>query len=151
MRARLARTIQHEIDHPDGILILLHLSLLKRDLIKRKIRKLVKAEEWERASPGNSGCRGDVDRAARKPWRTKAQRVPRVERRACAARTSGHGQRLGTPHDVRLPRGTGSGALLWAARFHEPTDRFTQVAISGWRCGCSSTPKCTGPANDACG
>lgn len=43
----LARAIQHEIDHLDGILFLQHLSLLKRDLIKRKIRKLVKAGEWE--------------------------------------------------------------------------------------------------------
>jgi peptide deformylase len=43
----LARAIQHEIDHLDGVLFLQHLSLLKRDLIKRKIRKLVKAGEWE--------------------------------------------------------------------------------------------------------
>lgn len=43
----LARAIQHEMDHLDGILFLQHLSLLKRDLIKRKIRKLVKAGEWE--------------------------------------------------------------------------------------------------------
>ncbi|MFZ5928922.1 MAG: peptide deformylase [Acidobacteriota bacterium] len=43
----LSRAIQHEIDHLDGILFLQHLSLLKRDLIKRKIRKLVKAGEWE--------------------------------------------------------------------------------------------------------
>lgn len=43
----LARVMQHEIDHLDGILFLQHLSLLKRDLIKRKIRKLVKAGEWD--------------------------------------------------------------------------------------------------------
>ncbi|MCX7605444.1 MAG: peptide deformylase [Bryobacteraceae bacterium] len=43
----LARVIQHELDHLDGILFLQHLSLLKRDLIKRKIRKLVKAGEWD--------------------------------------------------------------------------------------------------------
>jgi peptide deformylase len=43
----LARAMQHEIDHLDGILFLQHLSLLKRDLIKRKIRKLVKAGEWD--------------------------------------------------------------------------------------------------------
>lgn len=43
----LARAMQHEIDHLDGILFLSHLSLLKRDLIRRKIRKLVKAGEWE--------------------------------------------------------------------------------------------------------
>jgi len=43
----LARAMQHEIDHLNGVLFLSHLSLLKRDLIRRKIRKLVKAGEWE--------------------------------------------------------------------------------------------------------
>jgi peptide deformylase len=43
----LARALQHEIDHLDGILFLQHLSPLKRDLIRRKIRKLQKAGEWK--------------------------------------------------------------------------------------------------------
>ena len=42
----LARALCHEIDHLDGILYLNRLSLLKRDLIKRKIRKLIRAGEW---------------------------------------------------------------------------------------------------------
>jgi peptide deformylase len=42
----LARALQHEIDHLNGVLFLSHLSMLKRDLIKRKIRKLQKAGEW---------------------------------------------------------------------------------------------------------
>lgn len=42
----LARAFCHEIDHLHGILFLTHLSILKRDLIKRKIRKLTKAGEW---------------------------------------------------------------------------------------------------------
>jgi peptide deformylase len=42
----LARAFCHEIDHLDGILFINHLSMLKRDLIKRKIRKLKKAGEW---------------------------------------------------------------------------------------------------------
>lgn len=42
----LARAFCHEIDHLHGILFIQHLSLLKRDLIKRKIRKLQKASEW---------------------------------------------------------------------------------------------------------
>jgi peptide deformylase len=42
----LARAFCHEIDHLDGNLFISHLSLLKRDLIKRKIRKLKKAGEW---------------------------------------------------------------------------------------------------------
>ncbi len=42
----LARVMQHEIDHLNGKLFINHLSSLKRDLIKRKIRKLAKAGEW---------------------------------------------------------------------------------------------------------
>ena len=42
----LARAFCHEIDHLNGILFLQHLSMLKRDLIKRKIRKLRKQGEW---------------------------------------------------------------------------------------------------------
>jgi peptide deformylase len=42
----LARAFCHEIDHLDGVLFITHLSLLKRDLIKRKVRKLKKAGEW---------------------------------------------------------------------------------------------------------
>jgi peptide deformylase len=42
----LARAFCHEIDHLNGILFITHLSMLKRDLIKRKIRKLKKAGEW---------------------------------------------------------------------------------------------------------
>ncbi|MGC8794257.1 MAG: peptide deformylase [Bryobacteraceae bacterium] len=42
----LARAFQHETDHLDGRLFLAHLSSLKRDLIRRKIRKLMKAGEW---------------------------------------------------------------------------------------------------------
>lgn len=43
----MSRVFQHEIDHLDGILFLQHLSPLKRDLIRRKIKKLMKAGEWE--------------------------------------------------------------------------------------------------------
>ncbi len=43
----LARAFQHEIDHLNGILFINHLSALKRDLIRRKIKKLQKAGEWE--------------------------------------------------------------------------------------------------------
>jgi peptide deformylase len=42
----LARAFCHEIDHLDGTLFITHLSILKRDLIKRKVRKLRKAGEW---------------------------------------------------------------------------------------------------------
>jgi peptide deformylase len=42
----LARAFLHETDHLDGKLYISHISALKRDLIKRKIRKLMKAGEW---------------------------------------------------------------------------------------------------------
>jgi peptide deformylase len=42
----LARAFSHEIEHLRGILFIQHLSLLKRDLIKRKIRKLRKSGDW---------------------------------------------------------------------------------------------------------
>jgi peptide deformylase len=42
----LARAFQHETDHLNGKLYISHISALKRDLIKRKIRKLIKAGEW---------------------------------------------------------------------------------------------------------
>ena len=43
----LARALEHEIDHLNGILFLNHLSALKRDMIRRKIKKLQKAGEWD--------------------------------------------------------------------------------------------------------
>ncbi len=42
----LARAFCHEMDHLNGVLFLDHLSFIKRDLIRRKIRKLVKQDEW---------------------------------------------------------------------------------------------------------
>lgn len=43
----LARAFLHETDHLNGILYLSHVSPLKRDLIRRKVRKLMKAGEWK--------------------------------------------------------------------------------------------------------
>lgn len=43
----LARALEHEIDHLNGILFLNHLSALKRDIIRRKIKKLQKSGEWD--------------------------------------------------------------------------------------------------------
>ena len=42
----LARAFCHELDHLNGVLFLEHLSFIKRDLIKRKIKKLIKRDEW---------------------------------------------------------------------------------------------------------
>ncbi len=38
----LARALQHEIDHLDGVLFIDRISRLKRELVLRKIRKLQK-------------------------------------------------------------------------------------------------------------
>ena len=43
----LARAFLHETDHLNGKLYISHVSALKRDLIRRRIRKLQKAGEWE--------------------------------------------------------------------------------------------------------
>ncbi len=43
----LARAFCHEIDHIDGLLFVDRLSPLKRDLLKRKLRKKAKAGDWE--------------------------------------------------------------------------------------------------------
>jgi peptide deformylase len=42
----LARAFLHETDHLNGRLYISHVSMLKRDLIRRKVRKLQKAGEW---------------------------------------------------------------------------------------------------------
>ena len=42
----LARALLHETDHLNGKLYISHLSALKRDLMKRKIKKLMKAGSW---------------------------------------------------------------------------------------------------------
>ena len=42
----LARALQHEIDHLDGILFIDRLSRLKKDLTVRRIKKMIKNGEW---------------------------------------------------------------------------------------------------------
>ena len=43
----LARAFCHEIDHIDGLLFVDRLSPLKRDLMKRKLKKRARADDWE--------------------------------------------------------------------------------------------------------
>ena len=43
----VARAFLHETDHLNGRLYINHVSVLKRDLIRRKVRKLQKAGEWD--------------------------------------------------------------------------------------------------------
>lgn len=42
----LARAMQHEIEHLDGRVFLQNVSPLKRELIKRQIKKRIKAGDW---------------------------------------------------------------------------------------------------------
>ena len=43
----LARALCHETDHLNGRLFISHLSVLRRDMIKRKIKRMIKAGEWD--------------------------------------------------------------------------------------------------------
>jgi peptide deformylase len=43
----LARAFCHELDHLNGTLFLEHLSFIKRDMIKRRIKRLIKQGKWE--------------------------------------------------------------------------------------------------------
>src|SRR5580658_5440506 len=43
----LARAFLHETDHLYGRLYFLHISALKRDLMKRKVKKLQRAGDWD--------------------------------------------------------------------------------------------------------
>jgi peptide deformylase len=42
----LSRCFQHEIDHVDGVQFIFRMSALKRDLVQRKIRKLIREGKW---------------------------------------------------------------------------------------------------------
>jgi len=42
----LARAMQHEIEHLEGRVFLMNLSPLKRELVKRQIKKRIKAGDW---------------------------------------------------------------------------------------------------------
>ena len=44
--ALLARALVHETEHLQGRLYISHISALKRDIMKRKIKKLARAGEW---------------------------------------------------------------------------------------------------------
>jgi peptide deformylase len=42
----LSRCLQHEIDHLNGVLFIDRISRLKRELVVRRIRKLIKTGDW---------------------------------------------------------------------------------------------------------
>ena len=43
----LARAFCHEMEHLDGRFFLDHISFIKRDMIKRRIKKLIRQGKWE--------------------------------------------------------------------------------------------------------
>jgi peptide deformylase len=45
----LSRCFQHEIDHVDGMQFIFRMSALKRDMVLRKIRKMMRDGSWETA------------------------------------------------------------------------------------------------------
>ena len=45
-RGLLARAMQHEIEHLEGRVFIQNLSPLKRELLKRQIKKRIKAGDW---------------------------------------------------------------------------------------------------------
>ena len=45
-RGLLARAMQHEIEHLEGRVFLQNLSPLKRELLKRQIKKRIKSGDW---------------------------------------------------------------------------------------------------------
>jgi len=47
----LCKALCHEVDHLDGILFLDRLTPLKRDVVKRKIKKLIRDGEWDDPYP----------------------------------------------------------------------------------------------------
>ena len=47
----LARAMQHEIEHLEGRVFLQNLSPLKRELLKRQIKKRIKAGDWVATAP----------------------------------------------------------------------------------------------------
>ena len=49
--AFLCKALSHEMDHLDGVLFPDRLSLLRRDIVKRKIKKLIRDGEWDDPYP----------------------------------------------------------------------------------------------------
>ena len=43
----LGKALCHEMDHLDGVIFVDRLGLIRRDLVKRKIRKMIREGEWE--------------------------------------------------------------------------------------------------------
>ena len=51
--ALLARVFQHEIDHLNGIVFIRRMSSLKRELIRRRIRRMLRTGDWGKTRPSS--------------------------------------------------------------------------------------------------
>ncbi|MCX7830403.1 MAG: peptide deformylase [Acidobacteria bacterium] len=47
----LSKALSHEIDHLNGVLMIDHLSPIKREFIKKKIKKMIKEGQWDNPYP----------------------------------------------------------------------------------------------------
>ena len=145
----LARCVQHEIDHLDGILFVDHLSALKRNMIMRKLIKTRRAACLNRPAPrghGHDRLRAAEPRGAarrrprRSPPSTPSRRAPPAAATSCAARPCTR-RPSGWACEVRTPR------TLQGRRGARPSSR-PSAPTSPWSaptaCCCrvrSSTPR----------
>lgn len=47
----ISKAMGHELDHLDGVLMIDHVSPLKREFVKKKIKKMIREGEWENPYP----------------------------------------------------------------------------------------------------
>lgn len=47
----LSKALSHEIDHLNGVLMIDHLSPIKREFTKKKIKKMIKKGQWDNPYP----------------------------------------------------------------------------------------------------
>lgn len=47
----LSKALSHEIDHLNGVLMIDHLSPIKRELTKKRIKKMIKEGQWDNPYP----------------------------------------------------------------------------------------------------
>src|SRR3989442_255493 len=98
----LARAFCHEIDHIDGLLFVDRLTPLKRDLMKRKLRKKARSHDWDE-KPMRVGFLATGSFATPPLARRGAGAVGDRERRG-RDRRDHHAHRRGARHRAAAPR-----------------------------------------------
>ena len=166
--ALFARAMQHETDHLNGRLLIDQVGPVKREIIKRKLRKDAEAEREEAAEraanrgssarlTGGLRChvddRSQPDRVRRPPWRDRGRAAldaqvrgrRRAGRRGGAART----QRSAGRHGRLQPGGRGDRRRSarasrttcwsrWRAGWRPSADDVPQVRQCGSSCASST-------------